>query len=107
MHIAKIYIVFYFREKDSTKYRKYITGTTEFVINSRFNRILEKNPLCAKNYLALYMLLTNQAVFNDFLKEHENIPYNDDFLPLIWAFANEMINSGMQDEGKGVVKQKF
>ena len=94
-----------FSKKDSTKYRKYITGTTEFVINSRFNRILEKNPLCAKNYVALYMLLTNQAVFNDFLKEHENIPYNDDFLPLIWAFANEMINSGMQDEGRELLNK--
>ena len=45
------------------------------------------------------MISPNKEVLT-FINNHDEIPYDDDFIPLIWAFANKLINQGLKQEGK-------
>ena len=51
------------------------------------------------------MLISPNKEILEFIEEHKEIPYDDEFVPFIWSFANKMINNGMKEEGQKLLKK--
>ena len=91
-------------EHKDDQFKNYTIKTVDYVMDSRFSRFLKRKDSCARDYLGLYMLVEDQDKVFSYIQKSNEIPFEDDYLELIWTFANRLISSGKVDEGTKLLK---
>ena len=89
--------------KNNKKMKNYYYETLEFIVSSRFSRLLERSDNCARDYQALYFSSFPEDKVFAFISKQKDALLKDPYITLTWSFANKQLDSETPDNGRKVL----